>query len=99
MKNAINVSYADLSRQASSLRSERTEIVRRLDKLQREIASLVTQGFVTDRTSAAFEAHYREFTRGARTTIASLDGIADFLTNTAKTLAEVDRQLAAKIAR
>lgn len=99
MANTMKVSYADLARQATSLRNERTEIVSRLDKLQREIANLVTQGFVTDKTSGAFDNYYRDFARGARTTIKSLDAIADFLTNTAKTLAEVDSQLAAKLAR
>ncbi|SNT09991.1 Uncharacterized conserved protein YukE [Micrococcales bacterium KH10] len=99
MKNAMTVSYTDLATQATSLKRGREDIVQRLDKLQREIASLVTSGFVTDKTSAAFESYYKEFAKGARSTVASLDGLADFLNNTAKTLADVDRQLASKLSR
>ncbi|GAA2524607.1 WXG100 family type VII secretion target [Rarobacter incanus] len=99
MAQHMKVSYAELAKQAGSLRRGREEIVQRIDALQREIAGLVSSGFVTDKTSVAFNSYYQDFARGARTTVTALDGLAEFLDKTAATLTDVDRQLAAKLAR
>ncbi len=95
----INVSYDELESAAARLAAGREEISTKLGDLQSLIASLVTSGFVTDRSSRAFQQSYMEFTGGARSTIAGLDGLANYLRQASSTLAEVDAQLAQRLAR
>ena len=93
----ISVSYADLDRAAQTLATGRDHIDQQLTTLQRQISDLVSSGFVTDKTSGAFQTSYETFTQGARDTISGLDGLSTFLRRTATTLAEVDQQLASRL--
>lgn len=95
----LSVSYQDLTNSANKLVAGRDDINTQLGALQAQIAALVSSGFVTDRTSGAFKASYDTFTKGARDTISGLDGLSAFLRQTATTLADVDVQLAAKLAQ
>jgi len=94
----INVSFHDLNTAADRLTTGRDEIHQQLAALQSQVATLVSSGFVTDKTSGAFQNAYDTFTKGARDTISGLDALGTFLRKTATTLAEVDQQLAAKLA-
>lgn len=94
----INVSFTDLNSAADRLTSGRDEIYHQLTALQSQVATLVGSGFVTDKTSTAFQHAYDTFTKGARDTVSGLDGLGAFLRRTATTLADVDQQLAARLA-
>ncbi len=93
----LTVSYADLDSAAARLAAGREEITGKLAELQTLIGQLVSSGFVTDRSSRAFQQSYEQFTGGARSAIAGLDGLSGYLRQAASTLAEVDAQLAARL--
>ncbi|MBG6212260.1 MAG: WXG100 family type VII secretion target [Cryobacterium sp.] len=95
----INVSYQELNSSADRLVAGRDDINAKLAQLQSLIGSLVSSGFVTDKSSGAFNASYEQFTNGARATINGLDGLSNYLRTTATTLSEVDAQLAARLSR
>jgi len=93
----INVSYDELEQTATRIAAGREEIGAKLGELQALASTLVASGFVTDRSSRAFQQSYEELTGGARRTIAGLDGLASYLRQAASTLADVDAQLAARL--
>lgn len=95
----MNVSYQELNASADQLTAGRDAINEKLGELQRIIANLVSSGFVTDKSSGAFNASYEEFTNGARMAINGVDGLSNFLRTSARTLDEVDTQLAARLNR
>lgn len=95
----INVSYQELNSSADRLSVGRDDLDSKLDELQRIIAALVSSGFVTDKSSGAFNASYAEFTNGARSAIRGLEGLSSYLRNAALTLDDVDAQLAARLSR
>lgn len=95
----LNVSYQDLNSAADKLDGGRDDIYTQLTALQGQIANLVSSGFVTDKSSGAFQSSYETFTKGARDTISGLDGLSGFLRKTATTLADVDQQLASRLAQ
>lgn len=93
----ISVSYADIEAAASDLTAGRADIEARLSTLQRRIRQLVSDGYVTDRSSVAFAASYDEFTHGVVQTLQGLDGLSAFLTRASQLLAETDQALASGI--
>ena len=95
----INVSYQELNSSAARLIAGRDDINSKLAELQSLIAGLVGSGFVTDKSSGAYNASYEQFTNGARQTISGLDGLSSYLRTAATTLGEVDAQLAARLNR
>jgi WXG100 family type VII secretion target len=99
VKNMVNisVSYSDMTGAADRLIAGREDINSRLAQLQSLIEGLVSQGFVTDKSSGAFRNSYAQFTNGARNAIQGLDGLSGYLRTSAQTLADVDSQLAARL--
>lgn len=95
----LNVSYAELEAAGSRLDAGRGELESKLSELQRLIESLVTSGYVTDRSSKAFEEEYQAFTHGAQQAIGGLEGLASYLRHAAETLRNTDQQLAAGLGR
>lgn len=95
----MNVTYAEMTSRADQLVAGRDEINTTLQKLQSQISALVAQGFVTDRSSGAYQEAYQRFTTGATNTIGGLNDLAAFLRSTAQTLQDVDAQIAARIGR
>lgn len=93
----MNVTYADMQTEATALRAGQQEIVSQLNALRTRINNLVTNGFVTDSASGAFQGMYDSFNTGATQTINALDQIAATLENMARTLQETDQALAASI--
>lgn len=95
----VKVSYQQLNDQAVKLNNARQEIETQLAALKNQVQSLVSDGFVTDSSSVAFQQSYDEFTTGATKTINGLDGMANYLKTAAQTFQDVDQQLAQALNR
>lgn len=93
----MNVSYDQMQSEATALRNGQQEIVNQLNTLRNRINGLVTNGFVTDSASGAFQQMYDSFNSGATQTINALDQIAGALEGIARTLQETDQTLARQI--
>ena len=65
--------------------------------MKARIEGLVTNGFVTDQASGAFNEMYQNFTTSASNTISSLDGIAQGLRSMANAMRETDTQMANQV--
>jgi WXG100 family type VII secretion target len=79
---------------AKQLINGHTEITARLTSLKSMIDGLVQNGYVTDKSSHAFEASYTEFNKGVTQTIQGLEGMSKYLTAAAKAFGDTDSQLA-----
>jgi WXG100 family type VII secretion target len=90
----ITVSYADLEASAAELRAGQADIEERLTALQGRIQRLVSDGYVTGRSSVAFARTYDDFTRGVAQTVRGLEGLSSFLTSASRVLADTDQALA-----
>lgn len=90
----LNVSYGDMQNEASALRNGQNEITQQLTTLRNRINNLVTNGFVTDSASGAFQQMYENFNNGATQTVGALEQIASSLESMAQTLQETDQALA-----
>lgn len=93
----VNVTYDDLRNQASQLRNGQKAIEDQLSQLKSQIDNLVSSGYVTDKSSKAFDSTYSEFNSGATQTIQAIDGMAGFLESAVNTLESTDEQLASSI--
>ena len=93
----LNVSYEAMESEASALVSGKEEITQKLSALKTRIDNLVSNGFVTDQASGAFNEMYEHFTTSASNTISSLDGIANGLRSMANAMRETDSQMASQI--
>jgi WXG100 family type VII secretion target len=90
----INVSYADMDGAASDLKAGQADIEDRLQALQRKIQQLISDGYVTDKSSVAFGQSYDEFNRGVTQTVQGLEGLSSYLKKASQTLSETDQSLA-----
>ena len=90
----INVSYQEMLNEAGALRAGREQITQQLTTLRNRINNLVSNGFVTDSASGAFNQSYEQFNQGATATISALDNLAGALTAAANTLQQTDQALA-----
>jgi WXG100 family type VII secretion target len=90
----LNVTYEDMREEANRLTAGQQEIDAKLDQMKSRIDSLVSGGYVTDKSSVAFAHSYQEFNDGARKTIAGLEGMATYLKRAADALEEADNALA-----
>jgi WXG100 family type VII secretion target len=87
----MNVTYQDMHDAASRLSQG---IKSQLSQLKSLVDSLVSGGYVTDRSSVAFNNSYQEFNNGATQTISGLSGMATYLNKAADALAQTDSDLA-----
>jgi WXG100 family type VII secretion target len=94
MASDVNVSYAQMESAAKQLINGHTEITSRLTALKTLVDGLVQDGYVTDRSSKAFEASYQEFNRGVTQTIQGLEGMSQYLSSAARAFGDTDGQLA-----
>ena len=90
----LNVTYEEMHSAASQLKAGRAEIEGQLSKLKSMVDGLVAGGYVTDKSSKAFQTSYEEFTTGTTQAIEGLEGMASFLEQAAQTLSDADSQLA-----
>lgn len=95
----MNVTFGEMTSRADQLAAGREEINLTLQKLQGQVNALVAQGFVTDRSSGAFQEAYNRFTSGATNTIGGLDDLAAFLRTAAQTLQDADTAIASRLGR
>lgn len=93
----LNVTYDDMRDAAKRLSSGEDEIKAKLDQLKSLVNSLVSGGYVTDRSSVAFSNSYQEFTDGATKTVSGLTGMATYLTKAADALSQTDQDLASAL--
>lgn len=93
----LNVTYEDMRSAANQLTNGQAEIEGTLDKLRALVEDLVNGGYVTDKSSKAFNASYEEFTSGAKTTIEGLTGMGEYLTQAAEALEQTDEKLASSL--
>lgn len=90
----ISVTYSDMQTASKQIQAGQTEIETKLRDLQNKVNNLVNGGYVTDSSSKAFDASYKEFNDGATKTISGLEGISQYLTAAAETLQKTDEELA-----
>jgi WXG100 family type VII secretion target len=95
----LNVTYDEMRTAARQLRSGQTDIEGKLEELARLVAGLVSGGYVTDRSSKAFDAAYTEFNDGVRKTVAGLEGMSSYLEQAAQAMEDTDSQLASSLGR
>jgi len=95
----LNVTFDQLEAAGTQLDAGRHELEAKLNELQRQIQALVAEGYVTDRSSKAYEAEYQRFTLGAQQAVSGLEGLANYLRHAAETLRSADHDLAAQIGR
>jgi WXG100 family type VII secretion target len=93
----MNVTYEDMRGAATQLKSGQTEIEGTLEKLKSLVDNLVAGGYVTDKSSKAFNTSYEEFNKGAKQTIEGLTGMGEYLTKAAEALEQTDEQLASAL--
>ena len=72
----LNVTYEELTTQASNLKAGEEELMSTLNRLQGQVNQLISAGFQTDKASGAFGTSYEQFTKGAKETISGLEGPA-----------------------
>ena len=94
MASDVNVTYGEMETAAKQLISGHQEITSKLSALKTMVDGLVQGGYVTDRSSKAFESSYEEFNKGVTQTIQGLEGMSKYLTAAAKAFGDTDSQLA-----
>lgn len=95
----LNVTYQDMEDAAGRLTNGQNDIESKLTELKALVDSLVSGGYVTDKSSKAFDSSYAEFNDGATKTIAGLEGMSGFLKAAATALADTDSQLASSLSK
>ena len=93
----VSVTFDEIRTQATQLRNGQRSIEDQLSQLKSQIDTLVSSGFVTDRSSKAFDSSYTEFTSRASKTIQAIEGMAGFLESAADALQSTDEQLASSL--
>ena len=93
----VNVTFSDMKDAATKLRSGEDELKTKINELAAYINSLVTDGFVTDSASGAFQHTYETFSSNATQTVSALDDLARFLDSAADALQQTDQSLAQSI--
>ena len=95
----VNVTYQEMESAGDRLAAGRTEIETSLSALSRQVEILVSSGYVTDASSAAFLESYQAFTSGCLQTVGGLNGMSAYLKAAAATFRDADQQLASAVRR
>jgi WXG100 family type VII secretion target len=93
----INVNYESIKSVASQLDTGRENLTTQVDTLNRIIEDLVSNGFTTSSASGAYQETFQQYANGAKQTIAGLEGLANFLRQTADTMQSTDEGIAASL--
>ena len=93
----VNVTYEEMRSASNRLKGGQQEIEGTLDVLKKLVEELVSGGYVTDKSSKAFDASYVEFNTGALKCIEGLTGMGEYLTAAAQALEDTDEQLASSL--
>jgi WXG100 family type VII secretion target len=89
----ITVRYEDMENVAQQLAQGQEQIEAILKNLDAAVTGLEAGGFVSDSAGPRYQAAYREYSMGARQTIAGLEGMSQYLTKAASILHETDINL------
>lgn len=90
----LQVSYEDMRTAGRQLTTIEGQIQDHLKQAQNLISSLVSQGFVTDSASKAFDHAFSQFHQGASQTISALNDMNTYLNTAADKMHETDQGLA-----
>lgn len=90
----MNVTYEDMRTAGRQLQTIESGVQDQLKQAQNLISSLVSQGFVTDVASKAFDDAFSRFHQGASQTISALLDMQNYLNNAADKMHETDQSLA-----
>lgn len=90
----IHLTYADMNNAASQLGSGQQDLESKLQELRAMIDNLVSEGYVTDQSSVAFQEQFTQFTTNATGCVGALEGMAQFLRSAAQTMEQTDTSLA-----
>jgi len=93
----ITVDYERINQTATQLDVGREELTNKIQELNGIIDGLVADGFVTTSASGAYQETFTTYANGARETIRGLEGLANFLRQTAQTLQSTDENIATAI--
>jgi WXG100 family type VII secretion target len=93
----MNITYAEMQSAATRLSNGESNIDTELAALKSLVDQLVSEGFVTDSASGAFQAAYGEFNSGASKVIAGLSQMSAYLNKAATTYQDADQSLARAI--
>ncbi|WP_369365109.1 WXG100 family type VII secretion target [Streptomyces sp. CG4] len=93
-KGDAALTYADMDKQAGDLIKAMHNMEEELKGIEKGVASLVANGFTTQKASGAYEESIKEFTKGAAKTVQGLHGLSKFLTDARKAYEHMDHQLA-----
>ncbi len=93
----VNVTYEDMRGAATKLQSGQGEIEGTLEQLKSLISELISGGYVTDKSSKAFESSYEDFNSGAREMIGGLTDMGEYLKKAAQAMEETDESLASAL--
>ncbi len=86
----ITLNYDDMRQEATALRSSEEQIKSELTALKSRVTNLVSAGFVTERSSGAFDARVDDFKRSADATISALSDLASQLEQIVQSFADTD---------
>ena len=90
----LNVTYADINNAANQLTTGQQDIENKLNELKSFIDNLVSEGYVTEQSSVAFQEQYQQFTTSTVGAVGALQGMAQFLRSAATALQDTDASLA-----
>lgn len=93
----MQVTFDDMRNAAKDLADGHSEIEGKLTHLQNGIKNLVNGGYVTGKSSPAFERAYDEFNDGVKKTLEGLNGMGEFLKSAADAMDDTDQQLASAL--
>jgi len=90
----IHLTYADLTAAGNQLTTGQQDLETKLHELKAYVDNLVSEGYVTDQSSGAFQEQFAQFTTNATGCVGALEGMATFLRSAAQTMEQTDASLA-----
>ena len=90
----INVTFQQMEDAAQQMRREAADMQNKLNQLRVMVENLVQDGYVTDKSSKAFDEAYKELNKGGEQVMEGLEGIAEYLKQAAEALRKTDEELA-----
>ncbi len=90
----INVTYDQMTDAAGRLSTGKEEITQKLVDLNTMITQLVSNGYVTEQSSVAFNDTFEKYVQNTKGAIAALEDLSMFLKKAAEALRQTDTSLA-----
>ncbi len=94
MAKDLDVTYEDMRQASNHMNKEKARIDDKLDALKGYVDNLVESGYVTSKSSKAFQESFDDFKKGASQMMEGLEGLAKYLKTAADQFEQVDEQLA-----